>query len=411
MKINKYLPFAIVYFFFNSFGLPFGLTFTTLLSPFFYYYIIINRKKDVYLPFLFCFIVFYLVQSHYGVDDSAYLVSFLNLSGIYIFGQAFYTFLHQVKNPEFIFTKILKINFVFCLLAIPVYFTSFQDLLWIKQYLTQGIDDFRRLKMFTYEASYYATVMVPLFFFFLLQIILKQNKINRILLLAMTGLPYVLSFSLGVMGSITLSVMITYIAHFRRLTKKRMVLNIISSAAVLGVLVFLIAIIFFPENPLFVRIENIFSDKDSSGRGRTYEAFKLAFMILDQRHEFWGIGPGQIKLLGAEIIRDFYLYPLNLTGMSIPNATAETLAIFGYFGMLIRFGVEVVLFFATKVWNNYFQLLLFCFIFIYQFTGSFITNTAEYVIWILAFTHVFPQFDIHSSKEISPTRTQLTPFK
>ncbi|HTE26593.1 hypothetical protein [Flavitalea sp.] len=401
MKISKYLPFAIVYFFFNSFGLPFGLTFTTLLAPLFYYYILITRKKDVYLPFLFCFIVYYLIQSHYGVDDTAYLVSFLNLSGVYIFGQAFYTFLKEVKDPEFIFTKLLRINFILCLVAIPVYFTSFQDLLWIKQDLTEGIDDFRRLKMFTYEASYYATVMVPLFFFFLLQIILKQNRINTILLLAMIALPYVLSFSLGVMSCIALSLMITYVAHFRSLTRKRMVLNIITTAAILSVIIFLIAIIFFPENPLFVRIENILSDKDSSGRGRTYEAFKLALMILDQREEFWGIGPGQIKFLGAEIIRDFYLYPLNLTGMSIPNATAETLVIFGYFGLFLRIAIELCLFFATKVWNNYFQLLLFCFIFIYQFTGSFTTNTAEYVIWILAFTHAFPQFDIKAGSRLT----------
>ncbi|MBC7536218.1 MAG: hypothetical protein H7258_11050, partial [Ferruginibacter sp.] len=52
------------------------------------------------------------------------------------------------------------------------------------------------------------------------------------------------------------------------------------------------------------------------------------------------------------------------------------------------------LFFYTKVWTNYFRLLLFIFIFIYQFTGSFVTNIAEYVIWILAFTNVFVEFDV-----------------
>jgi hypothetical protein len=45
------------------------------------------------------------------------------------------------------------------------------------------------------------------------------------------------------------------------------------------------------------------------------------------------------------------------------------------------------------VWRNYYRLLLFTFIFIYQFTGSFITNVAEYVIWIMAFTPVFREFD------------------
>ncbi|HET9430639.1 MAG TPA: hypothetical protein VFO70_05650, partial [Chitinophagaceae bacterium] len=72
---------------------------------------------------------------------------------------------------------------------------------------------------------------------------------------------------------------------------------------------------------------------------------------------------------------------------------AETLAIFGWVGFWIKLLVELALFYFTKVWTNYYRLLLFFFIFIYQFTGSFITNMAEYVIWILAFTNVFKQFD------------------
>ena len=153
-------------------------------------------------------------------------------------------------------------------------------------------------------------------------------------------------------------------------------------------------IIFFPDNALFLRIENIFAGADSSGRGRTYEAFILADKLLDEKSHMWGIGLGQIKLLGAEIIRDFYLYPMDYTVFTIPNAAAETLAIFGWVGFSLRILIQLVLFFRTKVWTNYYRLLLFIFIFLYQFTGSFITNIAEYVIWILAFTNVFPQFNV-----------------
>jgi len=60
----------------------------------------------------------------------------------------------------------------------------------------------------------------------------------------------------------------------------------------------------------------------------------------------------------------------------------------------LRLIIEIALFFHTKVWRNYYRLLLFFFVFIYQFTGSFITNVAEYVIWILAFTNIFHQFDV-----------------
>jgi len=403
MKINKYLPFAVLYFFFNSFGLPFGLTYTTILGPVFYIYIIRERKKDIFLPFLLIFTILYLIHSYFGVIDKDYFISFLNISGVYIFCQAFYTWIKADKNPERIFARLLQINFIFCLLAIPVYFSEFQDLLWIEQYLTDGFNNFRRLKLFTYEASYFATLMVPLFFFFLIQMVLNKNKMNRILLLAMIGLPYILSFSLGVISCIVLSLLITYTIHFKTLTRRRSVLNAITAATIIGVCLLLVGVLFFPENPLFVRIGNILDDKDSSGRGRTYEAFNLALKILEQRNSFWGIGIGQMKFLGAEIIRDYYLYPPELTGMSIPNATAETLLIFGYFGLTVRFAFELFLFIYARVWKNYFQLLLFCFIFIYQFTGSFITNIAEYIIWILAFVNVFPQFDI--KPRVSTTQT------
>jgi hypothetical protein len=37
--------------------------------------------------------------------------------------------------------------------------------------------------------------------------------------------------------------------------------------------------------------------------------------------------------------------------------------------------------------------------FVYQFVGSFATNLAEFVIWILAFTNVFRQFDVKIYKQ------------
>jgi hypothetical protein len=73
-------------------------------------------------------------------------------------------------------------------------------------------------------------------------------------------------------------------------------------------------------------------------------------------------------------------------------------------------GAEIFFFFRTRVWTNYFRLSLFLFVFVYQLTGSFITSQAEYLIWLLAFVNVFPQFDvvIRSRMQIpSPTSTLL----
>ncbi len=93
------------------------------------------------------------------------------------------------------------------------------------------------------------------------------------------------------------------------------------------------------------------------------------------------MGLGQLKLLGVEIWNKFYNTVFDTNQITIPNAVAETFAIYGIAGLLIRFGLEWYFFFRTKPYTNYYRLGLFIFIFIYQFTGSFLFNIAEYVIW------------------------------
>lgn len=399
MRINKFFPFAFIYFFVNSLGLPFGLTYTAILSPLFYWWVVTTRKKEILLPFFVCLVPFFIMHLINGVEQTSFLVSVLNFTAVYIFCQAFYTFLKNCNEPEKILRKLLIINFILCLIAIPLYFTSFYKVLWMENSLTEGINHFLRLKLFTYEASYYATLFTPLFFFYLLQVIFKQNKINSWFLLLMLLLPYLLSFSLGVIASVMAASAITYTSYFKLLTRKRRVLNMFLLFAAISIITLGVLLIFFPDNTLFIRIGNIFSGHDTSGKGRTSDAFILAKQILNQKSATWGVGVGQIKILGADIIRSYYLYDLDYPTITIPNAAAETLAIFGWTGLCLRIIVELALFFYTKVWTNYYRMLLFLFIFIYQFTGSFITNIAEYVIWILAFTNAFPRFNVSTTKK------------
>lgn len=402
MKINKYIPFAFIYFFLNSLGLPQGLTYTTLFTPLFYWWILVTRKKEVLFPFIIFLTPFIIIQTQLGVDTKSYFISLVNMMGIYIFCQTFYTFLKKCEDPERIFRLLLISNFVLCCIALPFYFTSLSRIFWIEQFLTAGIDNFKRLKLFTYEASYYATLFTPIFIFYLLQIILRQNRISAWILLPLLFIPYILSFSLGVISTLLIAGIANYFFHFRSLMRKRRMVNIIALTAFSGLAILVLMIFFFPQNTLFTRLTNIFAGNDNSGRGRTYEAFQLANEIVKQKSYLWGIGPGQIKIIGADIIRAFYNYPEGYDVITIPNVTAETLTIFGLIGLFIRMLVEVSLFFFTKTWANYYRLVLFIFIFIYQFTGSFITNIAEYVIWILAFTNVFPQFDVQKK----PLRTK-----
>lgn len=408
MKINKYLPFAFIFFFINSAGLPYGLTFTALLAPFFYYWIVITRKKEPLLPFLAALVPFALVHFYNTVDTAAYAIASINYICVYIFCYALYTFLELRPDLEKIMTRLLYVNFILCLIAIPVYFTPWYKLFWIEQFLTRGYDNFRRFKMFTYEASHYASLFMPLFFFFLLQLVFGQNKIRPGFLWAMLLLPLVISFSLGVISAALLAIIITHLVYFNRLTRKKRVFNFLAAGLVLGIAGIAFLAIFFPHNVLFMRLQNIVTGNDSSGKGRTFEAFFLAQKIAGLKSTWWGIGAGQVKITGAAIIRDFYNYDENY-GITIPNATAETLAIFGWIGLTVRLLAEGILFFRTRVWTNYYRLVLFVFVFIYQFTGSFVTNLAEYVLWILAFTPVFPQFDVRAlSRKPDPAVNHLS---
>ncbi|MER3498947.1 MAG: hypothetical protein C4308_10105 [Chitinophagaceae bacterium] len=394
MKFNRYLPFAVIFFFVNSLGLPFGLTYTALLAPLFYVWILWVGKKEVLLPFIALiapFVIAHLVFT--DVDQKAYIISFTNLVLVYIFCQAFFTFLLRCNDPEKIFRWVLYFNFLLCLVAIALYFTPWYKVMWMENPFTTGIDAFRRLKLFTYEASYYATLFTPVFLFFLFRYLLKLNQIPKLLLFVMLFLPYLLSFSFGVISCVMLSLFFTWLIHFRTLTAKRRVLNSAVYFVLFTAAALLLAFVFFSENAIFIRVENVLQGQDLSGKGRTEDAFILAKKLLEHGNKYWGIGLGQIKIAGENVIRDYYFYPEDYS-ITIPNAMAETLAIFGWIGFFLRLFIEIFFFFYTKTWRNYYRLSLFIFMFIYQFTGSFITNVAEYVIWIIAFTPAFFEFEV-----------------
>lgn len=398
MKLNVYLAIAILYFFFNSTGLPFGLTYMALLAPVFYVWVLLKRKKEVLLPFFTCLLPFIAIHILYiHVNLKEYLVSLANITAVYIFGQAFYTWLRLDEQKEKIFRVLLILNIVFCIVAVVFYFTPYNAVFWIQQNITANVEDFLRLKMFTYEASYYALVFTPLFLFYLLQYVLGKNTINGPLLLFLLFVPFVLSFSIGVIICLVLSGLLVLLIHFPTLHSKRRIVNgaiaIVFSLAIISILLFIV----FPGNPVLLRLENIVSGKDTSAMGRTAEAFELAQKMLKENNPYWGIGPGQLNLAGADMIRGYYLYYFN-TPVAIPNAAAETLVLFGWVGLVLRLFIELFFFFITGVWRNYYRLLLFMFMFLYQFTGSYITNVAEYVIWIMAFTNVFPEFRVARKK-------------
>ena len=112
MKLNKYFPFAFIYFFINSLALPFGLTYTALLTPLFYCWVIATRKKEILLPWLIGLSPFVIIHFMNMVDTATYLTSLVNYTAVYIFCHAFYTFLKVSASTENIFRKLLGVNFL-----------------------------------------------------------------------------------------------------------------------------------------------------------------------------------------------------------------------------------------------------------------------------------------------------------
>jgi hypothetical protein len=149
-----------------------------------------------------------------------------------------------------------------------------------------------------------------------------------------------------------------------------------------------------PDNAVFRRLGNILSGRDSSFKGRTFDSFLLSFDVVRKKSLWWGTGFGQFKVLGLDRFREYYNTNLyTIRDVVIPNSIGDLLGTLGLAGVATKLFLEIWFFFKTAVFRNDYRLALFLFIFIYQFTGSFVTNIAEYVIWILAFRQgLFPEF-------------------
>ncbi len=395
-KLSKFSLLAHVYFFCNSLLLPKGLLYTNVLSPFFYWQVIKKKLNTFWRPF-FSFLIFYdAIHLYFGVDISSFLLSNGLFISTYFCVVAFYHFFNTHQDLQKIFKQILIVNLVLSLLAIPFLFMDleYQVWFWWINILTKGITEFPRLKLCTYEASYYSLLMIPIVFYYLFKAIFNQFTINRNLTLFIVLFPMILSLSFGVIGATILTALILCIYFSKRLLRYKRPFFITIFVFALSILSFFILINFFPTNPITVRFYNILAGVDTSANGRIYDSLTMAWRIANIKNLYFGAGLGQIKIQAEEVVKVYYNYWGYLPRYDIPNTMGETLAIFGILGVFIRLSLEWYLFFKTKVSQNYYRLALFVFIFIYQFTGSYITNIVEYVIWILAFSQVFKQFNV-----------------
>lgn len=385
---------AIIYFFFNSLFLPEGLQYTVLLTPFLAWWLWKNEKAYLFIPFLLITVIYAVIHFIVGVQVLYYLRSWALSFCAITFALAFWYHLYRYKDLDYIFRVVAIIN----VLLLPLAFLSFlihplNEYFWYYKPISPGVAIFPRLKMFTYESSYYSLLFSPLFIYFFLKAIVQSSG-NAWRFCAIVVIPLVFSFSFGVAACMILTLAIVTITRFNYI--------IISKRRLTGFIIFLVMLLAFsgvvlfvlPDNPISHRFFNVLANKDTSLSGRTYEAFKLAFWIASEKSYWFGVGLGQIKVVGHDIIVNYYKYYDPHPVVRIPNSVAETAGMLGIAGLIIRFALLAWLFFKTHVSSNLFRYTIFIFIFLYQFTGSFVFNTAELTLWAMALAPVFHQFDL-----------------
>jgi hypothetical protein len=383
---------GILYMFLNNLFLPEGLLWTTLLTPLLFIWLMNTKGAIVYFGFLLVTLLFALVQ-YQGIDYLwDYTKSFLLLQAVAIFTLCAHYRLREHENPGNIFKLLAVVNLILVALAILLLFIpAAKPLMWYLVPISKGIPVIPRLKLFTYEASYYSFIIMPVFAYFLFSFLLLKTRPG--ILLLSSGLALILSFSMGVLGGIFISVLLVYIFNLNEL-KNTINWSYFGTGLLFTCIVLLILFRWYPDNILFERISNIWTGQDTSAKGRLYDSFIIAWKVAGEKSLLFGTGPGQFKHLGRNDIMEYYQYAAMPAAVRIPNAVAETLNIFGIAGLAIRFSLLIFLFIRTRVQDNYYRLFLFLFLFLYQFTGSFILNVVEYIGWALAFSpRLFTEFN------------------
>ena len=177
IRFNRFLPIAVLYFFFNSFLLPLGLLYTTLLTPVLLIWLYRFPIFQYVWIFFLVSLPFVLVHFWKGVDLMVYIKSYLLLFTVFVFGLAFYQFLHTIKDLGALFRDLVLANSFLVLLAIVVFFIEpLKGILWYKNALTTGVSELYRLKLFTYEASYYSLLLAPLALYYYLKVLILLNS-------------------------------------------------------------------------------------------------------------------------------------------------------------------------------------------------------------------------------------------
>lgn len=367
LRIHKYLPIAIVLFFLNAPPFfPQGLLVTGLLSPLFYLWLLLNRRRyilEVYFAFLGPFLCMNVID---GIRWPEFLTTSALLLTAYVTVVTLAVAIKNMRHLHALIGSLILINFAVAVVGAIIKFTPYYQSMW--QLPTQWEPyQVARFKAFTYEASYYSTLLVPLVLFSYWSFVSRRTSRHLLVFLA-TLIPLFMSLSFGTIGALVAALVIAHCVHHRGNTR-------IKYLSALAVLTALTVLALPSRSPIIQRARSIVGGTDSSEQVRTTMAIRDAYEIARSKDLLFGVGLGETKDYSTQ-------FP---TGR-IASAVADTLSALGIAGLVLRFGLEVWFFCRSRPDRDPLRLSLFTWVFLWQFGGSFNGNIAEYLIWVLAFS-------------------------
>jgi len=360
----------------------------------FFVWLFLREKKWVTFKFLACMLPFFIAHIMTGIDSPFYYArSSLLLWTVCITVYAFYVALVNCQKLERLFEQLISLNFVATLIALVSLLTPFRDAFWndYSDSFEEGSNQVLRLKLLTSEPSAYALLMVPLLIFAILRLVRETTKRNFGYAIIIT-IPFFLCQSFGGISMGLAGIGTVLVVTFRDVFRKRGTLLVVAAVVIL------VGGLLYIPNPVSQRFFQVVGGLDSSTESRTVSSFIVGYTIASSKSLLWGAGLGQSKLADVSDLG------LAFTVGVIPNAVAGTIAELGIIAVLIKFVLEVYLFFRTRVYANSFRLAMFVVAFIAQLTGSYLMNVQEYVMWFLAFGSFFPEMDFKGESRLTVSR-------
>ncbi len=378
---------VLIFFIFNAVFLPPPLLWINFLSIFYIFKVLNSKSILIFIGFIFLLGMFSIIHFYNGVDFESYRNS--SLIYILVAYTAIAVRVYIVNNSDKIdaFYKLMvKYNFVLYIVGLLLFFLEIPSKVFIVY--DYGGRDLPRMRGLLYEPSYYALFLTPWVIYAMLKNIKSKASKSDLKYFLLLIIPFIATVSIGVISALFLALVIVGVLRVFSYMKLNRKVMLITTAIFFALI---ILVLLYPH-VILSRVASILNGEDGSANQRTIGSLDVSYQIMKERSTLFGIGSGQIKTIGKEIFNNYFNYQeYNLP--RIPNAIGETMATFGFVGLAIRLIIEFLIFIKFRVHKNNYLLTLFLFLFIYQFTGSFITSTMEYIFWLFLTIPVFREFN------------------